>query len=127
MTIEQRPVALVIEDDEQIRRLVQFILEREGFVVEVAGDGKTAQACIDRLPPPAVVTLDVMLPQTDGFQLLARMRSKPAWEKLPIIVLTARSHEKDIVRALDGGATDYLVKPFKPDELRARVRRMVHR
>ena len=117
----------MIEDDEQILALVKFILEREGFAVETARDGVSAEDCIGRLAPPAVVTLDVMLPHVDGFQLLARMRARTGWEKVPVVMLTAKSQEKDIVRALDAGAADYLVKPFKPEELRARVRRMVRR
>jgi DNA-binding response OmpR family regulator len=68
--------------------------------------------------------LDVMLPYADGFQVLAKMRALAGWEDLPIIMLSAKSQEKDIVRALDAGASDYIVKPFKPEELRARVRRL---
>lgn len=66
-----------------------------------------------------------MLPHADGYELLALLRSRPGWEAVPVILLTARSQEKDIVRALEAGADDYMVKPFKPDELRARVRRLV--
>lgn len=121
------PVALVIEDDPQILTLVKFILEREGFAVQTACDGNAARQQIAALPPPAVVTVDVMLPHVDGFQLLALMRANSEWRNVPIVVLTAKSHEKDIVRALDAGASDYLVKPFKPEELRARVRRVVKR
>jgi DNA-binding response OmpR family regulator len=117
--------ALVIEDEEHIARLLQFILERDGYKVQVARDGRAARELLATLSPPAVVTLDVMLPYVDGYQLLAEMRVRPGWEKLPVIMVTAKSQEKDIVRALDAGANDYLVKPFKPDELRARVRRLV--
>jgi DNA-binding response OmpR family regulator len=120
-----RPTALVVEDDDQITHILRFILDREGFEVHTARDGRTAESLIDTLAPPAIVTLDVMLPHADGYELLARIRARPGWEAVPVILLTARSQEKDIVRALDGGANDYLVKPFKPDELRARVRRLV--
>jgi DNA-binding response OmpR family regulator len=119
--------ALVVEDDAQIAQVLRFILEREGFEVQSAADGRAAAHLIDTLAPPAIVTLDVMLPHADGYELLARIRARPGWEAVPVILLTARSQEKDIVRALDAGANDYLVKPFKPDELRARVRRMVKR
>lgn len=117
--------ALVIEDEEHIARLLQFILERDGYTVHVARDGLAARALVASLDPPAVITIDVMLPYVDGYQLLSEMRARPGWEKLPVIMVTAKSQEKDIVRALDGGANDYLVKPFKPEELRARVRRLV--
>lgn len=122
-----RRTALVVEDDDQIVHILRFILEREGFDVSTALDGRTALSFIERLPPPALVTLDVMLPHADGYELLARIRSTPGWENVPVVLLTARSQEKDIVRALDAGANDYLVKPFKPDEFRARVRRLVKR
>ena len=119
------PIALVVEDDEQIAFLLRFILEREGYAVEVARDGKAALELAERLPLPALATIDVMLPYFDGCQLLRRLRAKPGWADLPVIMISAKAHEKDIVRGLDTGANDYLVKPFMPDELRARVRRMV--
>lgn len=124
---ENRRAALVVEDDDQISFLLKFILEREGFAVELAGDGKRAAELIESMPPPAVVTLDVMLPYADGFQLLALIRSKADWSTVPVLMLTSKSQEKEIVRALEAGAADYIVKPFQPDELRARVRRFVKR
>ena len=117
--------ALVVEDDEQIAAILRFILEREGYEVHLAADGRAAEALIGTLAPPAIVTLDVMLPHADGYELLRRIRGTPGWETLPVILLTARSQENDIVRGLEAGANDYMVKPFKPDELRARVRRLV--
>jgi DNA-binding response OmpR family regulator len=120
-----KATALVVEDDSHVLHLLRFILEREGYEAQVATDGRAAQALVERIDPPAVVILDVMLPYADGYQLLGEMRARPGWEKLPIIILTAKSQEKDIVHALEAGANDYLVKPFKPDELRARVKRLV--
>jgi DNA-binding response OmpR family regulator len=120
-----QPSALIVEDDDQIAFLLQFILEREEFKVHLARDGRQAQQLIETLPPPAVVTLDVMLPYADGFELLKLIRAKPSWESLPVLMLTSKSQEKDIVRALEAGANDYILKPFKPDELRARIRRLV--
>ena len=120
-----KAAALVAEDDEQIAYILRFILEREGFTVHAAPDGRTAQQLIATLPPPALVLLDVMLPHADGFELLARLRATAGWEKVPVIMLTARSQEQDIVRGLEAGANDYMIKPFKPDELRARVRRLL--
>ena len=122
---QNKPAALVVEDDDQIAFLLKFILEREGFDVRIAADGKAAQEAIAALPPPAVITLDVMLPHVDGFQLLAEIRARPGWQSLPVLMLTSKSQEKDIVRALEAGAQDYIVKPFKPDELRARIKRLM--
>ena len=117
--------ALIVEDDDQICYILKFILEREGFVVNIARDGRAAEELIGKMPPPAIVTLDVMLPHVDGYTLLKLLRARPGWEKVPVILLTARSQEKDVVRGLEAGANDYMVKPFKADELRARVRRLV--
>jgi len=117
--------ALIVEDDDQICYILKFILEREGFVVNIARDGRAAEELIGKMQPPAIVTLDVMLPHADGFTLLKRIRATAGWETVPVILLTARSLEKDVVRGLEAGANDYMVKPFKPDELRARVRRLV--
>lgn len=119
-----KPVALIVEDQEDVAALLKFLFEREGYATELASDGKAALASIARMLPPAVVMLDVMLPYADGFQVLAKMRAQAGWKGLPIIMLTAKSQEKDIVRALDAGASDYIVKPFKLEELRARVRRL---
>jgi DNA-binding response OmpR family regulator len=117
--------ALVVEDEEQIAYLLRFILEREGYTVELAREGRAAQDFITSSAPPALVMLDVMLPFVDGYQLLAAIRAQDGWEDVPVMMLTAKSQEKDIVRALDSGAADYMVKPFKPDELRARIKRLV--
>lgn len=125
MTSENKNTALVVEDEEQIAYLLRFILEREGFKVELASDGRAAQAFIANGAPPALVMLDVMLPFVDGYQLLAAVRAQDGWEDVPVIMLTAKSQEKDIVRALESGAADYMIKPFKPDELRARIKRLV--
>ena len=118
------PAAFVVEDDDQIAYLLQFILRKEGYAVTVANAGRQAQKLFAESAPPALVTLDFMLPHANGLELLAVIRSTPGWEHVPVLMLTARSQEKDIARARESGATDYLVKPFKPEELRARVRRL---
>ena len=118
-------IALVVEDDDQIAYLLRFILEREGYRVESANDGRAAMELIGRLEPPALAMLDVMLPHADGYQLLGAIREQETWKDVPVLMLTAKSQEKDIVRALESGADDYLIKPFKPEELRARIKRLV--
>lgn len=129
MTSPDRPTvsALVVEDDEHIAQLLKFILERERFVVHLARDGREAKAFIEQNPPPAIVLLDVMLPFFDGFALVTILRAQPAWKTVPVIMLTAKTQEKDIVRALDKGASDYIVKPFQPAELLARIKRFSSR
>ena len=117
--------ALVVEDDDQIAYLLQFILAKEGYRVTVARDGLEARRIISDDAPPALVTLDFMLPHATGLELLADIRAQAGWENVPVLMLTARSQEKDIALARASGATDYLVKPFKPEELRACIRRLV--
>jgi two-component system, OmpR family, alkaline phosphatase synthesis response regulator PhoP len=122
-TVPALPVALVVEDDPHIGHLLKFMLERNGYSVQLAVDGRAAQAHIQRESAPAVAVFDVMLPFLDGLQLVGLARKQPGWETVPILMLTAKAQERDIVRALDAGANDYIVKPFQPEELLARVRR----
>ena len=114
---------LVVEDNDEIAFLIKFLLEREGFQVELARDGRAAEQKIATMPAPSLVMLDVMLPFFDGFALVALVRAQPAWKATPIIMLTAKTQEQDIVRALQAGANDYILKPFQPAELLARVKR----
>jgi len=117
--------AVVVEDDEDIGRLLNFILEREGYRVTLYPDGRKASERFQTQEVPALVVLDVMLPYVNGHQLLEMMRGSATWKPVPVLMLTAKSGESDVVRALDGGASDYLTKPFVPAELKARVRRLV--
>lgn len=103
--------------------LLAHLVEKEGFAAERAPDGRRAGERMAQNPPPDLILLDVMLPYADGFELLIRMRTLPEWKTVPVIVLTARMHEEDAVRALALGADDYLTKPFSPAELVARIRR----
>jgi two-component system alkaline phosphatase synthesis response regulator PhoP len=116
---------LVVEDDDNIASLLQFMLEREGHVVTVRADGEAGYLHIITQPAPALVLLDSMLPYRDGLSLLKTLRVQPGWESVPVVMLTARSLERDIVSALDAGARDYVIKPFQPHELLARVRRLI--
>jgi len=125
---EQSDVAtrnvLVVEDNGIIVTLLRHLLERRGYVVETAVDGREALARLQG-EPPGLVLLDVMLPYTDGFEIIRQMRSTPSWSSVPVIMLTAKAQERNVVRALDAGANDYVIKPFKPEELAARVRRFL--
>jgi len=122
-----KPLALVIEDDDQAAYLIQFILEQDGYRVQRAADGKAAQKLIEGMPPPAVVTLDIWLPQMQGDELMVLIRSQAGWEKVPVLMVTAKPKDKDMAWAIKSGAQGYLVKPFKPEELREQVRKIVAR
>ena len=125
MLDKQEPASvLVIEDDDHIAQILKFMLERQSYTVAMAADGRAARAFVETAAvPPGLVLLDVMLPYIDGFELVSVIRGQAGWETVPIIMLTAKNMEKDIVRALDAGANDYIVKPFQPNELLARIRR----
>jgi two-component system, OmpR family, alkaline phosphatase synthesis response regulator PhoP len=120
-----QPKILIVEDDKSVSYLLEFILNREGFATASAPDGRAAEELFESETLPLLILLDVMLPYQDGFQLIRIIRTKRGWGDVPIIMLTSNSHEDDIVRALDSGANDYVVKPFQPNELLARVRRLV--
>ncbi|MDP7421517.1 MAG: response regulator transcription factor [bacterium] len=124
--VPEQPVIMMTEDDEEMRNLLHFFLEREGFEIVFATDGQEAQTMIDLMMPPQLVLLDIMLPYMNGFELITYIKHKPGWERVPILMLSARSEERDVVRALDAGANDYVIKPFKPNELVARIRRIIN-
>ncbi len=113
------------EDEEGTAILLKFLLARVGYTVVHAADGQQAQTMIDQMSPPALVLLDIMLPYLNGLQLLAHIRQKAEWQHVPIIMLTADSNERDIQQALAAGANDYMVKPFNPRELTARLQRFI--
>jgi DNA-binding response OmpR family regulator len=121
-----KPRVLLIEDDADIRDLVQFHLEKEGMAVETAADGERglllAQSRVYDL-----VLLDLMLPVVDGLEICRRLRREERTAGLPVVIVTARGQEEDVVRGLNLGADDYVVKPFSMKELLARVRTALRR
>jgi two-component system KDP operon response regulator KdpE len=117
------PVVLVIEDEEQIRRFVRTALEGEGCRVHECETGKAALIDAGTRKPDLVI-LDLGLPDADGVAVITDLRG---WSQVPVLVLSARSEERDKIRALDAGADDYLTKPFGVGELLARVRALLRR
>jgi two-component system response regulator MprA len=115
---------LVVDDDAAIRRMLERTLAAEGYDVATAADAGNALAAIERTIPDLLV-LDVGLPDFDGFAVCRRLRDKGL--ALPVLMLTARDAVPDRVAGLDAGADDYLVKPFAPEELVARVRALLRR
>ena len=116
---------LVIEDDDHIQELLRYNLEAAGFETIGAASGEEA---FDLLaPPPDLVLLDIMLPGMDGLAVLQSLRITPATAAVPVVMLTAKGEEEDIVAALDAGADDYVVKPFSPRVLLARIEAVLRR
>ena len=121
-----KPLILVVEDEPAIRELVAFVCEAEGFRTVRAGDvGQARRALAEERP--ALVLLDRMLPGRSGLSWLQELRAGAATAGVPVILLTARGGEADRVEGLDAGADDYVVKPFLPRELAARIRAVLRR
>lgn len=121
--MDTQRVAVVIEDDQDIRGLLAEILEQAGFAVFTAGTGLEGLEAVER-HSPVITTLDVSMPGMDGFETAKRIR---AVSDTYIIMLTARSDEIDTLQGLQSGADDYITKPFRPRELRARIEAMMRR
>jgi|SRR5215471_17757511 len=117
---------LIVEDESDITNLLSFHLEREGFQVATSRTGADALRQI-RASAPDLVLLDLMLPEIDGLEVCRRLRQDPRTAALPIVMLTARSEEVDRILGLELGADDYVVKPFSPKEVVARVRAVLRR
>jgi phosphate regulon transcriptional regulator PhoB len=117
---------LVVEDENDIRELIRYNLTQEGFAVEEASDGAEALDRIGRRAPDLLL-LDLMLPRISGLELCRQLRSRAETARLPIIVVTAKGAEVDRVVGLEMGADDYVVKPFSPREVVARVKALLRR
>ena len=115
---------LVCDDDELLVELLSHRLGSRGYSVAIASDGGAAVEQATKNRPDAIV-LDMMMPVLDGQQVLRRLKADAATADIPIIMLTARRQERDIVGALELGADDYLVKPFIPEELMSRLARLM--
>jgi two-component system, OmpR family, alkaline phosphatase synthesis response regulator PhoP len=115
---------LVVDDEANIVQLARLYLERDGYQVQSVADGKSALQAVDQLHP-ALVILDVMLPEMDGFEVCRRLRGIN--NAIPILMLTARDDDFDKILGLELGADDYMTKPFNPRELVARVKAILRR
>lgn len=117
---------LIVEDEPDIADLIRFHCEREGLSAETIGAGKPAVDAIRKTPPDLVV-LDLMLPDVGGIEICRRLKQWPDTRDIPVIMVTAKGEESDIVTGLEIGADDYVVKPFSPRVLMARVRAVLRR
>ncbi|WP_282793926.1 response regulator transcription factor [Streptomyces sp. CC224B] len=123
------PHVLLIEDDASVRDGMELVLRRHGYEVSVAGTGEAALALLDGPSGAAVdlAVLDLMLPGLDGFQVCRRIRARASHSTLPVIMLTARGDDADVVDGLEAGADDYVVKPVTAPVLEARIRAALRR
>ncbi len=117
---------VVIDDEEDIRELIQYNLSKEGFVVSCAVSGEEGVELVERVNPDLLI-LDLMLPGIDGLEVCRRLKSDPKLKSIPIVMVSARGEEPDVVSGLELGADDYVSKPFSPKVLVARVRSVLRR
>lgn len=124
--MEREPLIYYVEDEKNIRELTVYALSQAGIEAKgLPDDAAFRRACAERVPD--AVLLDIMLPDTDGLTILRRIRQTPGLSQVPVMMLTARDSELDTVTALDGGADDYLAKPFGMMEMVSRVRALLRR
>lgn len=121
-----QPNVLIVEDEPPLVELLSYNLEKAGFQTNIARDGEEAMLAVEERKPD-IILLDWMLPYVSGIEICRRIRRNPETRDLPIIILTARGEEDDRIRGLEAGADDYVVKPFSPSELVARVRAVLRR
>lgn len=121
-----KPRILIVEDEDAQAEVLRYNFEREGFDPAVARDGDEAILSVDEQLPDLMI-LDWMLPGTSGLSVCQQLRKRRDTRGLPVIILTARGEENDRIRGLESGADDYVVKPFSPSELVARVRAVLRR
>jgi DNA-binding response OmpR family regulator len=120
-TKRAKPRVVIADDDGDIRRLVQITVANAGCDVTVASDGESAlQAVRDVLPD--LVILDVLMPRMDGWEVAKEIKRDPRTADIPIMFLTSKGQEQDVLEGFDAGGADYVVKPFSPRELQARIR-----
>ena len=113
---------LIVEDEPEMQRMLRFLLTHAGFATRVAGNRAEIVTALRTLPSPDAVLLDVMLPDANGFDILARIRQHPVLKAIPVIMLTAKATREDVLRGLAGGADGYITKPFDHDTLMRGVR-----
>lgn len=117
---------LIVEDEEAIRQMLRFNLSRAGYEIIEARDSKTARKQISEHNPDLML-VDWMLPDVSGLELTRSLKADPQYRSIPIIMLTAKSQEQDKIAGLDGGADDYVTKPFSPRELISRINALLRR
>ena len=120
------PLVYIVEDDRNIREIQHYALKNSGFDVQGFECGKELYQALEK-KIPNLILLDIMLPEEDGLEILARLRNQSATARIPIIMVTAKSTELDKVKGLDSGADDYMTKPFGIMELISRVKALLRR
>lgn len=117
---------MIVEDENEIGELIRFHVEREGYDAKLVNSGRVALEAIKR-DPPDLITLDLMLPDVDGLEVCRRLKWQDETRDIPILIVTAKGEEADVVTGIELGAEDYVTKPFSPRVLMARVKNILRR
>lgn len=120
----QRKTVLIVDDELSILVPLQFLMEKEGYIPKLAQSGKEAIEKIAEFQP-ALILLDIMLPDLDGYEIYHMIRQRREWDSIRIIFLTAKNRESDITKGLAMGADDYITKPFSNTELLDKIRQII--
>ncbi len=126
MSQTKKPYILIVEDEPEIADLICFHVQREGFEAKAVHSGKIAMNVVTR-EPPMLIVLDLMLPDLDGLEVCRRLKWDPKTRHIPVLIVSAKGEETDVVTGIELGADDYVTKPFSPKELMARLRNIVRR
>ena len=115
---------VLAEDEPQIARLTKFKLEKEGYEVIWEDNGSSAIESV-KTNKPDLILLDVMMPVMDGYQVLKKLKEDEELKNIPVIMLTAKGQERDVLKGFDLGSDDYIIKPFRPAELASRIKKIL--
>ena len=120
-----RPRILIVEDDQDLLRMMQRMLTTLAEVV-TATDGEHAMKVLEAGPAPDLLITDWMMPRKDGLTLVKEMKQRESFKRVPVVILTAKTAPRDVIAGINSGARHYLTKPFKPDDLIAKVKKVLH-
>ena len=120
----EKKTILVVDDMPQIRKILRFSLKTEGYNVILANSGKSAlEQAFDESNAIDLILLDIMMPKMDGYEVIQRLREADMTKEIPIIFLTAKAQQKDVIKGLEIGGNDYVVKPYKFDDLNKKIQK----
>lgn len=124
--MDKKKTILVVDDMSNIRNILRFTLEKEGYRVILASNGEQALDYASEKKPPDLIILDVMMPKMDGYEVLRRLRASEGTKHIPVIFLTAKAQQQDVLKGLEAGGNDYMVKPYRFSDLQRKIEKLIN-
>ncbi len=124
--MDEKKTILVVDDMSNIRNILRFTLEKEGYRVILASNGAQALDYTSGKKPPDLIILDIMMPKMDGYEVLRRLRASEGTKHIPVIFLTAKAQQQDVLKGLEAGGNDYIVKPYKFLDLQRKIEKLIN-